>query len=73
MWLSAVEGLDRATVRGVHSHGAETALRDEPADTPRLPLVLCGDSHRNIGLGGGGNLANREARRSSPHPGAFCD
>ena len=51
-----VDGLSRATVRGVHTHGDDTRLRAEP----RLPMICIGDALRNIGLGGGGQLAMQD-------------
>ena len=76
-WHSAVDGLSSAVVRGIYSHGEESSLREEPNGEPRLPLVCCGDALRNIGLGGGGNLALQDALEMaealSSKPGAFCD
>lgn len=60
LWHTAIDGLDRVTVRGDYSHGSETKLRTDSESTT-LPFVCCGDSLRNIGLGGGGNLAIQDA------------
>jgi len=60
LWHNAVDCITRATVRGEYSHGAGTSLRED-AESVALPLVCCGDSLRNIGLGGGGNLAIEDA------------
>ena len=59
-WVSAIDSISRATVRGEYTHGEATALREDE-DSVALPLVCCGDSLRNIGLGGGGNLAIQDA------------
>ena len=55
-WRNAIERLDRVTVRAEVTHG-DSKLRDDVA----LPLVCIGDSQRNCGLGGGGNLAMQDA------------
>jgi len=60
VWHNAIDCITRATVRGDYSHGAGTVLRQD-AESVALPLVCCGDSLRNIGLGGGGNLAIEDA------------
>uniref|UniRef100_A0A0G4HLV1 FAD-binding domain-containing protein n=1 Tax=Chromera velia CCMP2878 TaxID=1169474 RepID=A0A0G4HLV1_9ALVE len=73
VWHEAVDKLDRATVRAVPVHGDETELKSE-AELGRLPLICVGDSLRNIGLGGGGNLALEDALEVSEilcKPGAF--
>jgi hypothetical protein len=56
LYHHAVDCLDRVTVCGVYSHG-DTSL----ADCCSLPLVCIGDAQRNIGLGGGGNLALQDS------------
>lgn len=60
VWSSAIDRLDRVTVRGDYTHGTETALREDDA-AKALPLVCIGDSLRNCGLGGGGILAMQDA------------
>jgi 2-polyprenyl-6-methoxyphenol hydroxylase-like FAD-dependent oxidoreductase len=60
VYHSIVDALSRVTVRGLYNHGEGTALQGGEAEA-RLPLVCCGDSLRNIGLGGGGNLALQDA------------
>lgn len=56
LYHSAVDCLDRVTVRGIFSHG-DSRLSDDCS----LPLVCIGDAQRNIGLGGGGNLALQDS------------
>lgn len=58
LYHAIVDGLDRATVRPVYNHGSATKLRE---DQSSLRLVCIGDAQRNIGLGGGGNLALQDA------------
>ncbi|EDQ86703.1 uncharacterized protein MONBRDRAFT_10705 [Monosiga brevicollis MX1] len=56
--LSTIDALDRVAVRGLYNHGSDVQLRSDNT----LPLVCIGDAVRNIGLGGGGNVAMRDAR-----------
>eukprot|EP00750_Incisomonas_marina_P031290 INCI792.1.p1 GENE.INCI792.1~~INCI792.1.p1 ORF type:complete len:483 (-),score=82.34 INCI792.1:378-1826(-) len=60
LYHAVIDGLSRVTVRGTYTHGSGTTLRSD-TESRVLPLVCCGDSLRNIGLGGGGNLAIQDA------------
>ncbi len=54
-WHDAVDGLDRVTVRPLMAHASGATLKGGT-----LPLVSIGDSLRNVGLGGGGQLAMQD-------------
>ena len=56
VWHSAVDSLDRVTIRDEITHG-KTSLRKNTT----MPIVCIGDSLQHCGLGGGGNLAMRDA------------
>eukprot|EP00427_Karlodinium_veneficum_P011166 CAMPEP_0169085216 /NCGR_PEP_ID=MMETSP1015-20121227/13037_1 /TAXON_ID=342587 /ORGANISM="Karlodinium micrum, Strain CCMP2283" /LENGTH=478 /DNA_ID=CAMNT_0009145279 /DNA_START=36 /DNA_END=1472 /DNA_ORIENTATION=- len=56
LYHNAVDCLNRVTVRGIYSHG-DSRLSDDCS----LPLICIGDAQRNIGLGGGGNLALQDS------------
>eukprot|EP00405_Crypthecodinium_cohnii_P033288 CAMPEP_0206526470 /NCGR_PEP_ID=MMETSP0325_2-20121206/756_1 /ASSEMBLY_ACC=CAM_ASM_000347 /TAXON_ID=2866 /ORGANISM="Crypthecodinium cohnii, Strain Seligo" /LENGTH=501 /DNA_ID=CAMNT_0054021663 /DNA_START=293 /DNA_END=1798 /DNA_ORIENTATION=+ len=56
LWHSLIDSMNRITIRSEYRHGP-TELRDNVS----LPLICIGDSLRNCGIGGGGNLALQDA------------
>lgn len=59
VWKTAVDHLDRVTVRGNYVHGEDASLREDSKATA-LPLICIGDSLLSCGLGGGGILAMQD-------------